>query len=119
MRRHRRGAALLALVLSIGLIATACGDDDDGGASSTTTSVAAPKGGTLVVGAEQEPDCMDWIGTCSGSSWGYWMVAVQTMPRAFDILKSSSGSYAYKHSILLTGEPKLETEPVQKITYDI
>jgi len=32
---------------------------------------------------------MDWIGSCSGSSWGYWMVAVNTLPRAFDILKDS------------------------------
>ncbi|MBA2707700.1 MAG: peptide ABC transporter substrate-binding protein [Gemmatimonadaceae bacterium] len=47
------------------------------------------------------------------------MVTVQTMPRAFDILKSSSGDYSYKHSILLTDEPKLETDPVQKVTYDI
>lgn len=62
---------------------------------------------------------MDWIGTCSGSSWGYWMVTVQTLPRAFDVVKDSGGKYDYKHSILLKDEPKLETSPVQKVTYNI
>ncbi|MBA2607697.1 MAG: peptide ABC transporter substrate-binding protein [Actinobacteria bacterium] len=104
------------------LIAGACGssDNDNAGSKSTTTDdVKVPKGGTLVIGAEQEPDCMDWIGTCSGSSWGYWMVTVNTMPRAFDILKSADGDYSYKHNSLLTAEPKLETSPVQTVTYDI
>jgi len=121
VRPHRRGAALLASLLSIALVATACGDDGDNnaGSDSTTTQVDVPKGGTLVIGAEQEPECMDWMGTCSGSSWGYWMVAINTMPRAFDILKQSNGTYEYKPNSVLTGEPKLETEPVQKITYDI
>jgi peptide/nickel transport system substrate-binding protein len=62
---------------------------------------------------------MDWIGTCSGSSWGYWMAAVQTMPRAFDVVKDDQGKYTYKASNVLKGEPKLETSPQQKVTYDI
>ncbi|MDP1794220.1 MAG: ABC transporter substrate-binding protein [Acidimicrobiales bacterium] len=102
------------------MIATACGsDDDDGSSSATTVSQDVPKGGTLVIGAEQEPDCLDWIGTCSGSSWGYWMVAVQTMPRAFDVVRDAENNYSYEHSIVLADEPVLETDPVQKITYKI
>jgi peptide/nickel transport system substrate-binding protein len=62
---------------------------------------------------------MDWIGSCSGSSYGYWMAAVQTMPRAFDVVKDDQGNYTYKPSIVLKGEPKLETSPQQKVTYDI
>ncbi|MEO7555742.1 MAG: ABC transporter substrate-binding protein [Acidimicrobiales bacterium] len=62
---------------------------------------------------------MDWIGSCSGSSWGYWMVTVNTLPRAFDIVKDSTGKYGYTPSILLKGAPKLETSPVQKVTYEI
>jgi peptide/nickel transport system substrate-binding protein len=87
-----------------------------GGGSSAS---AVPKGGTLIIGWEQEPDCMDWIGSCSGSSYGYWMAAVQTMPRAFDVVKDDQGNYSYKPSILLKGEPKLETSPQQKVTYEI
>lgn len=121
MRRERISSRLVAVLLSIGLLAAGCTDDSGSNdvSSTPTTSKDTPKGGTLIVGAEQEPDCLDWIGTCSGSSWGYWMVAVQTMPRAFDIVKDDEGTYEYKPNILLTGEPKLETDPVQKITYEI
>jgi len=62
---------------------------------------------------------MDWIGSCSGSSWGYWMAAVQTMPRAFDVIKDADGNYSYVTNSLLKGEPKLETTPQQKVTYEI
>ena len=62
-------------------------------AATTTTAAAAaaravrpsggevPEGGELVIGAEQEPDCVAWIKSCGGSSWGYWMMGVTTMPR--------------------------------------
>lgn len=125
MRRQRQGLRFLALVFSVGLLAAACGSSKNnnatGGAASSAASgstAAVPKGGTLIVGAEQEPDCMDWMGTCGGSSWGYWMAAVQTMPRAFDVVKDGD-NYVYKPNILLTGEPKLETTPTQKVTYTI
>ena len=124
MARMRRSTMLLGLVCCASLLVTACGSSSNNNAASnsssaSSSSAAVPKGGTLVIGAEQEPDCMDWIGTCSGSSWGYWMAAVQTMPRAFDIVQDSSGNYVYKASSVLTGEPKLETSPQQKVTYEI
>ena len=40
-----------------------------------------------MLGAEQEPDCVDWIASCAGASWGYWTMSVNTMPRAFDVVK--------------------------------
>jgi peptide/nickel transport system substrate-binding protein len=111
---------LFAFVL---LAITACSSDKknntNAAASQSSSAAPVPKGGTLIIGAEQEPDCMDWIGTCSGSSWGYWMAAVQTMPRAFDVVKDDQGNYSYKPSIVLKGEPKLETSPQQKVTYEI
>ncbi|MEY2588598.1 MAG: peptide/nickel transport system substrate-binding protein [Acidimicrobiaceae bacterium] len=123
MRRQRRGVQLLALVFCFGLLAAACGSDKktsgNASGSSSSSSAAVPKGGTLTIGAEQEPDCADWVGTCGGSSWGFWMMQVQTMPRAFDVLKDGSGTYSYKASIVLKGEPTLETSPKQKVTYQI
>jgi len=107
---------LVAFVL---LAVSACSDDNKTTAGGGESSAAVPKGGTLIVGAEQEPDCMDWIGTCSGSSWGYWMAAVQTMPRAFDIKRDDQGDYVYTPNSMLNGEPKLETSPQQKVTYTI
>lgn len=123
MRRSRRSVKLLSLLLAFGLISAACGDSkkkSSGGSAtpSTAASKDVPRGGTLVIGAEQEPDCADWMGSCGGSSWGYWIMQVHTMPRAYDIVKES-GKYVYKPSILLTGEPKLETSPKQVVTYQI
>jgi peptide/nickel transport system substrate-binding protein len=102
------------------MLTAACGSDDNNKASTPTTSKNVPKGGTLVIGAEQEPDCLDWISTCSGSTWGDYMVKEQTLPAPFVFQKNSSGDWAYKYNALVvTEEPKLETSPVQKVTYKI
>ena len=114
MRRQRRAIKLLAVLLSFGLVASACSNGDDGNETTTptVTDASVPKGGTLVVGAEQEPDCMDWIGTCSGSSWGYWMVAVQHDAESLrHRRRTARATTSTSRASLLTGEPKLETEP--------
>jgi peptide/nickel transport system substrate-binding protein len=122
VRRQRRGITLLSLLFCFVLLAAACSSDKKAtgaGASSSSSAAPVPKGGTLIIGAEQEPDCADWYGTCGGSSWGYWMMQVNTMPRAFDVVKDSSGQYVFQPNIMLKGEPKLETSPKQKVTYEI
>ncbi len=123
-----RWLRLLALLLGLSMIAAACGDDDDGdsgasGETDTETETAtedggeAAAGGDLVIGAEQEPDCVDWIASCAGSSWGYWMMGATTMPRAFNVV-DVDGEWDYEPSILLEGEPELAEDP-QTITYRI
>ena len=78
MIRNRRLLALIAMLLGLALVAAACGGDDDAGADGGTdsgdqpTAKRCPTGGDLVIGAEQEPDCADWIASCGGSSWGFW-----------------------------------------------
>ena len=123
--------------MATGLVAAACGSDGDKGSAASTTATtaagsattaggtattaaptAAKKGGTLTIGAEQEPDCTDWIGICSGSSWGNWMMNVTTMPRPFNVVKEGE-NWVPKPSDILVGEPKLETSPKQKVTYRI
>ena len=120
MRRQRRGLQLLALILGLSLVAAGCGGDDDegeeGGAQETEGEV--PEGGTLVLGAEQEPECADWISSCAGASWGFWTMTVNTMPRSFDIVEGDDGGWAYEASSLLEGEPEVEDDP-QVITYEI
>ena len=116
--RRRRSAALLTLLAALSLVAAACGDsdDDEGGTGGTETTLApAVKGGTLVLGAEQEPDCADWIASCAGASWGTYTMGAHTMPRSFDLTPDGK----QVPSILLDGEPKLETSPKQKVTYKI
>lgn len=125
MRRQRRSLQLLALILGLSMIAAACGgdDDDDADAGSDTEAeeedVATQEGGELVLGAEQEPDCMAWTLSCSGASWGFWTAQVNTMPRSFDIVKQDDDTWDYEPSILLNGEPELELEPEQVVTYSI
>ena len=133
MVRSRRLLSFLALLLGFALLAASCGgsEDEEGGDTSgdnggddteETTTIPdedIPEGGDLVLGAEQEPDCADWISSCAGASWGYWTMNVNTMPRAFDPVLEDDGTYVYEPSILLDGEPELETDPEQVVTYNI
>ena len=120
-----RWLRVLALLLGLSMIAAACGDDEGAGEEETTETTEAADGsgeevaagGDLVIGAEQEPDCVDWISSCAGSSWGYWMMGVTTMPRAFDVVETADG-WDYEPSILLEGEPELSEDP-QTVTYQI
>lgn len=119
MRRQRRGLQLLALIMGLSLVATACGsDDDEGDEGADEADVEVPEGGTLVLGAEQEPECVDWIASCAGASWGFWTMNVNTMPRSFDIVEGDEG-WEYAPSILLEGEPEIEDDPDQVVTYEI
>ena len=120
MRRQRRSLQLLALILGLSMIAAACGgdDDDDAGDTEDEEEASTQEGGELVLGAEQEPDCMDWISICSGASWGFWTAHVNTMPRSFDIVKDGD-TWVYEASSLLNGEPEIELEPTQVVTYSI
>lgn len=118
MRRQRNALRLLSLIVGLALVAAACGGDDDEGAGTTTTAQEVPKGGTLVLGAEQEPDCADWISSCAGASWGYWTMTVQTMPRTFDVVPDGD-AWKYTPNSMLASEPTLETDPKQVVTYQI
>ena len=123
MSTHSRWLRVLAMLLGLSMLAAACGDDDDEGAApedttDTTAGDEVAEGGDLVIGAEQEPDCVDWISSCAGASWGYWTMGVTTMPRAFDVVKEGE-DWVYQPSILLDGEPELETDPQQVVTYTI
>ena len=71
-----------------------------------------------MVGAEQEPDCFDWLGQCAGSSWGTWMAQLETQPQAFRAVVKDS-QLVQVPSTVLTGMPKFETSPVETITYNI
>lgn len=118
--RRKHPVWLLSIVLAFAMVAAACGGDDDGGgqATATTTEESVQKGGTVVLGWEQEPDCTDWISSCGGSSYGFWAMNVPTLPRPYNVVKDGK-NWVYEPSILLEGEAKLETSPKQKVTYTI
>ncbi|GAC1588127.1 MAG: ABC transporter family substrate-binding protein [Acidimicrobiales bacterium] len=77
--------------------------------------MAAKQGGDLIFSAEQEPDCMDWIGSCAGAAWGIWTVQVNTMPRAYVINNKST----FTPGDLLSGPADFVATPTEKITYHI
>ncbi|MEA3056060.1 MAG: peptide/nickel transport system substrate-binding protein [Actinomycetota bacterium] len=123
MRDRRALARLFALLMALSLIAAACGGDDDdsssGGGSSTTEAQGKPEpGGTLVVGAEQELDCADWISSCAGASWGTWIFGGLTMARAHDYDPKSGDLVA---SPVLAKDAQLDDAdgPGMKVTYTI
>ena len=83
MRRQRRGSALLCLLFSFLLIAAACSSDkkNNAGTGSGSSSAAAKKGGTIILGAEQWPECLNPITQCSNSSWMHWGVDIHVLPK--------------------------------------
>jgi len=127
----KRARVLGALALSFGLVAAACSSDGgdaevssgDTAASETTDgaeradNATAGGGGTITLGAEQEPDCMDWIASCAGASWGAWTTLYHTMPRSFDF-EMVDGDWAYVPSPLLAGDPEVTEDP-QTVTYKL
>ena len=119
---RRTPVRLLIAGLAAATVLAACGSSskssNSGSGSTTSFSGTVPQGGAITIGAEQEPDCFDWLGTCAGSSWGYWMAEVNTIPLAIQAsgvgpdLKNTPGP-------VLAGEPTVTTDPVETITYKI
>ena len=107
-----RGAALVLA----GLLVTA-------GASPAAAARRADgrrrAGGDIVIGAEQEPDCADWIDECAGASWGVFTMEEETMPRVYDIV-SRAGRWVYSPSVLMAAPPTLSTVAGhQVVTYRV
>ncbi|MEY2448955.1 MAG: peptide/nickel transport system substrate-binding protein, partial [Acidimicrobiaceae bacterium] len=108
MRRQRRGISLLCLLFAFALFAAACSDDKKTGAGVSSSSAAPTqkKGGTLILGAEQWPDCLNPITQCANSSWMHWAVAGHVMPRLMEL--DEKGNFV--PSPVLAGDPKLSGE---------
>ncbi len=124
MTRSRR--AFVALVALVAIVSVACGSSSKKGGTKTDTSttVAPPPidksgNGTLVLGAEQEMDCADWVASCAGSSWGVWVLQQHTMPRVWDFQKVD-GTWENVPNILMAEEPTVtDVGGAQTVTYKI
>lgn len=122
MNRSKRSLVVLALFVVLALVLAACGSSSKKGekpSGSSTTSGAVPTGGTLVLGAEQEPDCADWIASCAGASWGLYTIQEHTMPRVFNYEKQN-GAWTEVPSPLLASMPVATTKAgKQVVTYKL
>lgn len=120
--RHR-ALSLVAACTALGLGLSGCTSGDTGAASPVTSggvqkATAVRQGGSLVIGAEQEPDCADWIATCAGSIWGTYIMETQTIPHVFTIARQGS-DWVPQVSDLMASEPTISTGARPKITYKL
>lgn len=108
--------AALAVTALVGSLA-ACTSSPS---SPEPSDVAVVDGGELVIGAEQEPDCTDWIATCGGSIWGTYIMQIPTLPGVFQT-RQVDDEWVPVPSDLVTGEPVAEVaaDGTQTITYSI
>lgn len=110
--RRIRSRLVIALAGIVALGLSAC-------TAPAPSSSGATDGGSIVIGAEQEPDCTDWIATCAGSIWGSYMMQITTIPRAFDVRKDGE-DWGFTASNLLSAEPTVEVRDGKQImTYSI
>ncbi len=128
MKPTRSSLRLVAVAAAIVVLGAACGSSSKSGngapksGSSATTIVNVPQGGTLTVGAEEEPKCMDWLDQCASSSWGTWIAQLETVPFAFRVVPTgapNSGNLNTVPGPVLTGEPTFVASPIETITYSI
>ncbi len=129
MKSSRKIAIIFLVIVAMVSVACSSSSSDNKKAKvidlpQTIAASEVPQGGELTIGAEQEPDCLDFIDICSGSSWGFWTVAVNTLPRAYQVERVYDGKkptdgWEYKKTVLLAKDVELETDPVQKMTYTI
>jgi peptide/nickel transport system substrate-binding protein len=119
--------SFIVVLSTVALLAAACGSSSknssssSGGSGNTVNTSPVTQGGTLTLGAEQEPDCVDFIASCASSSWGSWMVQIQTLPMVFRTVPTgdpNTGNVKIVPGPVLTGEPTLQENP-QRITYHI
>src|SRR6266540_3200284 len=89
----RKLSRLVAAIAALGIVAAACGG---GGTPETTTPPAATgtetspaattppvtEGGEIVLGAEQWPECINPITSCSSATWAYWTIFELVLPYA-------------------------------------
>ncbi len=124
MRKQRRGVKLFCLLFASVLLVAACSSDKKSttGAGASSAANTLKKGGTLILGAEQWPDCLNPITQCANSSWMHWAVDEHVLPRLMDFDKDGN----FVPSPVLKGAPtvdgkgsgKNETSPFS-VTFEI
>ena len=116
MTKTQRAIRIAATVLAVGvaLVAAGCGSTGTSATKSSTQPAHVTQGGTLVLGANQEPGCADWLAPCGNNIWGYYTMLSQTLPGPFTFAHDR-----YAPSPLLAREPTLDIGPPQRVIYHI
>jgi peptide/nickel transport system substrate-binding protein len=106
-----RAVAVLGVMA---IVATACGGSKTP-KTSTTSGAAVPKGGSIVVGAEQWPECVNPITSCSSATWYWYSVGLHVLPRA--MVLDLKGNFVA--SPLLVEAPTLDNGGVTQSPFTI
>jgi peptide/nickel transport system substrate-binding protein len=122
----RRTGRTMVVGLAVASLLAACSSDGDSPSTATgaptseapSTDAPAKQGGTIVIGAEQEPDCLDWIATCAGSIWGSYMMQITTIPVVFNV-RQSGDDWLPALSSIMASEPVVSAGPPQTVTYTL
>jgi peptide/nickel transport system substrate-binding protein len=118
-----RAITVAAVASIVGAACSSSSSSTPQGSSSSSApaaTTAAPKtGGNIVVGAEQWPDCINPITTCSSATWYWYSVGEQVLPYA--MVLNLQGNF--EASPLLVEAPTLDnggiTQSPFTITYKI
>lgn len=108
----------MAIGIAAALLTTACTSGGTGGAKAPAADLPVRQGGSIVIGAEAEPDCADWIATCGASIWGSYTMSIHTIPRVFEPRKVD-GNWVPVASTMMAGEPEVAGGAQQQVTYRI
>jgi peptide/nickel transport system substrate-binding protein len=85
LKSNWRSMRLVAAVACVAIVFAACGSSSKKTGSGATTTVAAKTGGSIVIAAEQWPDCLNPITACANSSWLQWLVPIHVLPRLAEL----------------------------------
>jgi peptide/nickel transport system substrate-binding protein len=88
--RYLRHLRWVIAVAAIALVASACGGGGGGGGGNTA-SQQPKQGGSIVIGAEQWPECLNPITSCAQASWLPWTAWEYVMPRLMEV--DTKGNY--------------------------
>ncbi len=116
--RLRNVARAISVLAVVSIVAAACGGKTT--PKGTTTSTAKPvKGGSIVVGAEQWPECVNPINECSSATWTWYSVLEHVL--GYAMVLDLNGNFVA--SPLLTEAPTLDNGAITQnpftITYKI
>jgi len=116
--RLRNVARAISVLAVVSIVAAACGGKAK--SPTTPTSSAKPvKGGSIVVGAEQWPECVNPINECSSATWTWYSVLEHVL--GYAMVLDLNGNFVA--SPLLTEAPTLDNGGITQnpftITYKI
>ena len=108
---------ITVIAVALALVLAACGSSskNSGGTGGATTTVQAKAGGSVVLGAEQWPDCINPITQCANSSWLQWLVPIHVLPRLMELDDKNN----FVPSPLLAGDPTVTAGPPMSVTYKL